>query len=120
MDGYRALKPALAFALPMNNSAPTNAIRAWGGGTGNVHGGEQTYMFDNSKNNSLAIVGYGASSTAAISNCTPLVSGAAPVSGVILIARTTVQPFTLQRGIFLAGMLESGAGSLNIISGDGV
>lgn len=113
MDGYLPLKPGGAtFSIAGAPAASAACLPLPGSG-------EASYIFDNSRNSSAAWIGYGMTSDAAKANAViPLLGG--QQSNVLCVAKTTVQAFTLNAGMFFSAIMEQGSGTVTGIGGYGV
>lgn len=117
MDTTLPLRPA-GFAAVIAG-APT-ASSALFLGPPNCPTGDLTVVIDNSLGTSRAWIGYGASSSAAQTNAATVVNaGVTTTPGVLMVAKGTVQSFSLQSGIYLSAIMELGSCSIGVMVGTG-
>lgn len=114
MDGYLPLKPGgSTFAMQGQTAASAASLLLPGTG-------EASYIFDNSRNSNAAWIGYGPTSSVAQANAVIPVLGGPGQAGVLCVAKTTVQAFTLNAGMYFSVIMEMGSGTVTGIGGYGV
>lgn len=81
--------------------------------------GDVVYLIDNSENSVPAYIGYGPTSTVAQANAVvPAISGVTGPS-CFVVAKTTVQQFTLSGNLFMAAVNALGSGVVRTLAGFG-
>lgn len=111
MDGFLPIKPGgFTFAIA-GQATPSPGAQLMPGS------GETVYLFDNSRNAVAAWIGYGPTSTVAQANAViPLIGAMSPA---LALAKTTVQAFTLQAGLYFSVIMEAGSGTVTGMAGYG-
>lgn len=117
MDTSLPLRPAGFAAVIAGTPSASPALFI---GPPNCATGDITVVIDNSLGASRAWVGYGASSNVAQTNAATIATGNITATpGVLLVAKGTVQSFSLQSGIFLSAVMELGSCSIGVMVGTG-